>query len=149
MYILLTINVCKSTECSPRTVMILLHIVAFCALINLRVKLLLRSCVTVCTLLASVAVTRITPFITGFHIRARCGPVLELLGASSFILGVVELGTCVPLPAETGRPLALLCFVVCQHVIRICKDRNFGNFGFETANSFPEAKTQTLACLEV
>lgn len=67
----LTVNMCKGTEDSARTIASLLHVIAFSRLVDLRMELLFRTCVTIRARIALFAVTWFTPFFAVFHVRAR------------------------------------------------------------------------------
>ena len=89
---------CKGTECSARTVAGVLDVVTLGGLVDLGVELLLRPGVTVLAGVPRVAVDRVPPLVRRLDRGTRSRSVLVLLGASSSILVVVELGAGVSLP---------------------------------------------------
>ena len=92
---------CKSTECSTGTIAGVLDVVTLGGLVDLGVELLLGPGVTVLTRVARITVDRVTPLVCRLDCGARGGSVLVLLGTTSSILVVVELGTRISLPGIT------------------------------------------------
>ena len=74
----------------------LLDVIAFGRLVDLRVKLLFRTGVTVGTAVLGLAVCRVAPLVALFHVRTGSGPVFVFLGRPAPVFVVVELGTGVP-----------------------------------------------------
>lgn len=70
MSALLTFHVRKSTEDTARTVASLLYIVAFCGLVDFRMKLLFGASVTVLAIVTGLTVARLAPFLSVLDIGA-------------------------------------------------------------------------------
>ena len=106
----------KCTECTSRTIAGVLNVVTLCGLVNLGMKLLLRSCMAVLTGVSGLAAHRVAPFVTGFHIGTGRRAILVFLGATPFVLVVMKLRTSVALSAQPGGFLARFCLVIGQDV---------------------------------
>ena len=94
----LTFKMCEGTECSSGAVAGVDDVIAFGGLVDLGVELLLRPGVTVLAGVPRVAIDRVPPLVRRLDRGTRSRSVLVLLGASSSILVVVELGAGVSLP---------------------------------------------------
>ena len=94
----LTFKVCKSTECSTRTIAGVLDVVTLGGFVDLRVELLLGPGVTVLARVPGITVDRVTPLVRRLDRGAGRAPVLVLLGTASPILVVVELRARISLP---------------------------------------------------
>lgn len=68
----LTVNMCKSTEDTTRTVTRLLDIIALCRLVNLGMELLLGTSMTIRAGIALLTISRLTPFFSMLHVWTRC-----------------------------------------------------------------------------
>ena len=64
---------CKSAECSARTVAGVLDVVALCGFVDFGMELLLRPRVTVLAGVAGLTGHGIAPLVPGFHLRTGRG----------------------------------------------------------------------------
>lgn len=115
----------ESAENGPRTISSLLNIVALGRLVDLRVKLLFSTGVTVLTIVTSFAVSWFTPFLTMLYTGTRCRSVLIFSGTASFVLAIVVLRTGIALSAESWGPFTWFCLVVGQNVVCVLPLRVF------------------------
>jgi len=126
---------CKSTKHSTRTITSLLHIITFCRLIYLRMKLLFGSSMAICTRVATFTIAWFAPFISMFYARTwsrpkifkliyylsfftwninnnKNMPVLVFSWIPSLISTIMILRTCISLSTKTRRTLTLVSFII-------------------------------------
>lgn len=82
---LLTFHMRKGAEDAARAVASLLHIVAFCGLVDFRMKLLLGPCVTILAIVTGLTVTRFAPLLAVLDIGTWCGPTKAIINVNIYV----------------------------------------------------------------
>lgn len=106
---------CKCTKRPTGTEIRLLYIIAFGTFIYFRVELLLRSCMTICTIILVLTIWRVAPLITLFDSWTRRRTIFELFWWTASIFIVMILWTSVSVRRNK------LCLVAINwHSITLC-----------------------------